>query len=267
MIYLKAFQLSERKIPNTNVYPYNIFSRKECEWLVFEPITVLYGNNGSGKSTLLNIMANKLGLKGAEHGKDVSRCFAEYIGECGFLLGEEETGKELFRLPPNSRYIKSEDIMYVVKRTQQEAILKESYLYQKAAEGLEETAIQKYADSYELKKKMDIMLFNQEKYSNGETTLQILEDSIYPDSLYLLDEPEMSLSPQNQVLLAEKINEATRYLSCQFIIATHSPFMLGTLQGKIMNIDTKEMSVSSWSELENVRYFYEFFKKNEQSFL
>lgn len=93
-----------------------------------------------------------------------------------------------------------------------------------------------------------------------------LDDSIYPDSLYLLDEPEMSLSPQNQVLLAEKINEAARYLSCQFIVATHSPFMLGTLQGKNFNLDSKDFATSRWSDLENVRYFYEFFKKNEKEF-
>ncbi len=33
--------------------------------------------------------------------------------------------------------------------------------------------------------------FSQDKYSNGETTLQILEDNIEPDRLYLLDEPEV----------------------------------------------------------------------------
>ena len=75
--------------------------------------------------------------------------------------------------------------------------------------------------------------FSQDKYSNGETTLQILEDNIEPDNLYLLDEPEVSLSPQNQVQLAEEINKMTRYLGVQFIIATHSPFMLGILNAKI----------------------------------
>ncbi|MBN7772967.1 AAA family ATPase [Clostridium aminobutyricum] len=266
MIYLRAFKLSERKIPNTNVYPYNIFTKKECDWLVFEPISILYGNNASGKSTLLNIIANKLKMTGAECGADINPWFQIFLEECDFTLGEKENGKPLFDLPKHSRYIKSEDVMYVVKKIQQAMILKESYLFQKASEGMEEDAVKRFANSYELKKKMDIMLFNQEKYSNGETTLQVLEDSIYPDCLYLLDEPEMSLSPQNQVLLAEKINEATRYLSCQFIVATHSPFMLGTLQGKIFNLDSKELSVSRWSDLENVRYFYDFFKKNEEAF-
>ena len=108
--------------------------------------------------------------------------------------------------------------------------------------------------------------FSQDKYSNGETTLQILEDNIEPDNLYLLDEPEVSLSPQNQVKLAEKINEMARYLGVQFIIATHSPFMLGILDAKIYNLDTKTYKLQSWNELENVRYFYDFFKSRRNEF-
>ena len=75
--------------------------------------------------------------------------------------------------------------------------------------------------------------FLQDKYSNGETTMQILEDNIEPDNLYLLDEPEVSLSPQN---------------------------------AKIYNLDTKEYKVQRWSKLENVRYFYEFFKSRKNEF-
>ena len=53
---------------------------------------------------------------------------------------------------------------------------------------------------------------------------------------------------------------------CQFIIATHSPFMLGTLNAKIYNLDAKEYEVTPWYKLENVRYFYDFFKKHEKEF-
>lgn len=96
--------------------------------------------------------------------------------------------------------------------------------------------------------------------------MQILEDNIEPDRLYLLDEPEVSLSPQNQVKLAEEINKMARYLDIQFIIATHSPFILGILNAKIYNLDTEDYKVQKWSELENVKYFYEFFKNRENEF-
>lgn len=104
------------------------------------------------------------------------------------------------------------------------------------------------------------------KYSNGETTMQMLMDYMEPDALYLLDEPEVSLSPSNQVFLAQEINKMARFLNCQFIIATHSPFMLGTLDAKIYNLDSRDMETAKWSDLENVRYFYEFFRKHEDEF-
>ena len=54
MIYLQSFGLSPERISCPNIYPYNVFRRREGMVFFFEQITVLYGNNGSGKSTLLN---------------------------------------------------------------------------------------------------------------------------------------------------------------------------------------------------------------------
>ncbi len=53
---------------------------------------------------------------------------------------------------------------------------------------------------------------------------------------------------------------------CQFIIAIHSLFMLGTLNAKIYNLDTKDYDIIEWNDLENVRYFYDFFKRHESEF-
>jgi|GEM_PF-4983444 len=86
MIYLKAFRLSKRKIPNTNTYPYNVFLNKECGWMIFEPITVLYGNNASGKSTMLSIIANKLNMTGAERGADINPGFFAFGKTYAFFM-------------------------------------------------------------------------------------------------------------------------------------------------------------------------------------
>ena len=43
--------------------------------------------------------------------------------------------------------------------------------------------------------------------------------------------------------------------------------MLGTLNAKIYNLDAKEYVVTPWYKLDNVRYFYNFFKKHEKEFL
>ena len=232
--------------------------------------STISSNNGSGKSTLLNIIANKLGLKGKENATSNSYGITNYCdtfsSECSYSLGEDEFGREIRSLPKNSRYIKSEDILYEVKKIQQKQVLSDGMLYDYIKRGMKKEDAEKYLQSKEGSKQMEYIMYAQEKYFNGETSMQYFDEFLQPGALYLLDEPEVSLSPANQVALAEEINKMARLLECQFVVATHSPFMLGTLNAKIYNIDSKEYDITKWSDLENVRYFYNFFKKNEKEF-
>jgi len=269
IIYLKTFKLYDKKISNNNIYPYNVLKNKEPNVFIFDNTTILYGNNGSGKSTILNIIAHRLNLKGKERNNPevigTVPYFEDFAQNCTYELGESENGRKINKVPVNSRYIKSEEILYEIRKIQQSAILQESIESNLARErGLKNA--REFLSTEEGEKQFARFEFAQDKYSNGETTMQILEDNIEADSLYLLDEPEVSLSPQNQVKLAEKINEMSRYLGVQFIIATHSPFMLGILNAKIYNLDTNDYKVQKWNELENVRYFYDFFKNKKNEF-
>ncbi len=270
MIYLSSFKLSEREVNNPNIYPYNVFRGKYIEPFVFAPITVFYGNNGSGKSTLLNIIANTLGLSGREEVTSNSYGIVKYCNtfasECSYSLGEDEDGITIRKLPVNSRYIKSEDILYEIKKIQQSQALSDGMVYDYMKKGMTQKEARRFLATPQGRMQEEYIMFAQEKYSNGETSLQYFEEYLQPNALYLLDEPEVSLSPANQVLLAEEINKMTRLLQCQFIIATHSPFMLGTLNAKIYNLDKKEFDIAKWNELENVRYFYDFFQKYKKEF-
>ena len=210
MIYLSSFLFSDEKVIDPNIYPYNVFADKAERLLLFAPITVLYGENASGKSTMLNIMANKLRLEGLEYAtsNQYGRVpyFLNFIKGCSYALGEEENGKALRRIPQGSRYIKSEDILYEIKKIQQEQILEDGYVYEHVRRGLAKEQREEFRNSYATEQKLEIRKYAQEKYSNGETTLQMLDDYMEPDALYLLDEPEVSLSPENQTKLAEKLN-------------------------------------------------------------
>ena len=84
--------------------------------------------------------------------------------------------------------------------------------------------------------------------------------------LYLLDEPENSLSPEKQQELIKFLEDSARFFGCQFIIATHSPFLLSMKNAKIYDMDENPVDIKKWTELENVRTYYEFFKKYEREF-
>src|SRR5256885_9208278 len=61
--------------------------------------------------------------------------------------------------------------------------------------------------------------------SHGQAFLNLFQSRFVPGGLYLLDEPEAPLSPQNQLgLLAILLDLIER--DAQFIIATHSPILL-----------------------------------------
>lgn len=87
-----------------------------------------------------------------------------------------------------------------------------------------------------------------------------------PNGLYLLDEPENSLSAQRQIELVAFIEDMTRYEHCQFVIATHSPFVLSIKEAKIYDLDQKPVDVRRWTQLENVQTYYRFFQMHQEAF-
>ena len=81
----------------------------------------------------MNIIANKLMLTGKEYAISNSFGIVDYCGkfssECQFSYGEDEFGNAFRRFPENSRFIKSEDILYEIKKIQQRQILSDGMEY------------------------------------------------------------------------------------------------------------------------------------------
>lgn len=268
MKYLRSFHLSPEMTKNPNLYPYNSLNTHCGEILLLDTITILYGNNGSGKSTILNLLATKLNLPGNEPPKKWGKIdyFQKYLNETTLTYDTMESGISFQSVPEDSRYIKSEDILYEIKKIQQEAILAEGYLYERGKLGKTKADLAVYKDSSELKQKISRRQFAQEKYSNGETALQVFDDYLTPNGLYLLDEPEASLSPENQLKLIQKITDAARFFNCQFVISTHSPFLLGSLEATIYHLDLPGLQTRRWNELESMRTFQQFFTHHQDEF-
>ena len=102
--------------------------------------------------------------------------------------------------------------------------------------------------------------------SNGETAMRYYVERIDENALYLIDEPENSLSAVLQQELADYIVKSARFFGCQFVIATHSPFLLSMKGAKVYDLDSNPVEPKIWTELENVRIYHEFFEEHRDEF-
>lgn len=102
--------------------------------------------------------------------------------------------------------------------------------------------------------------------SNGESSLMFWEKEIKENGIYILDEPENSLSAENTLKLKTFIEESVRFFNCQFIISTHSPFLLNLNEAIIYDLDKKDFTPVKYEDIPSVRTYYEFFKSNEGKF-
>lgn len=83
-------------------------------------------------------------------------------------------------------------------------------------------------------------------FSNGETALMKISEKLETPGLYFLDEPENSMSCEFQMQLANLIEFFAYHGKCQFIIATHSPFLMAMQKAKIYNLDHTPVDVCNW---------------------
>lgn len=284
MKYLKKFSLptfqSESLYDFPTKYPFSLFSSKDFYEVYFSDVTIFYGSNGSGKSTLLNVINYKFNLK-RRSSFFADETFKAYVDKCSFQLEYNDDLDELYELPKNSKIIASEDVFNHILNIREENIkneknsLKLKKEYSKIKKGNVKFGGLKDYESLvaqnEVRSKTQTSFIRErtnfiKQFSNGESSLRFFDSELENDGLYLLDEPENSLSPEFQVQLMRLIVECSRYCNCQFIIATHSPFLLSIPGAKIYNLDDNPVDVCNWTELENVRFYYDFFKSHEDEF-
>lgn len=107
---------------------------------------------------------------------------------------------------------------------------------------------------------------NVREYSNGESAFRYFVNKIDKGGIYILDEPENSLAPEMQLKLIDYIQQSARGYNCQFIIASHSPFILSMKGALIYDLDHYPVEPRPWHELENVRAYYRLFMERKDEF-
>ena len=286
MIYLSHFtlprqtrreilldELVNNRTCYSNFYPFQVFDNWEEETFSFEPITVLYGGNGSGKTTLLNLIGEKLRLE-RRSVFNRSSFFQDFVDLC------RAEGKA----PEGSAVLTSDDVFddLLDLRNLNQGIDRERVELLAEYKDLRGSGFQmKSLDDYDQLKKVvratrrkasgssfvkESIGMNVRGRSNGETAFQYFTDQIQENALYLLDEPENSLSVQRQRELAKFLEDSARFFGCQIVLATHSPILLAMKGAKVYDLDQRPIRVRKWTDLPAVRAWYEFFKEHANEF-
>lgn len=214
-----------------NSYIRDIKSLRDVEKIEFQsPVTLFVGENGTGKSTLLEAIA-------------VAHGFNPEGGTKNYVFSTYDSHSELC------------DAIRIAK-----GYRKEKWGYFLRAESFYNVATQeeKYAD-------IAHPSMQYHKKSHGESFLDLAQDNIKPNGLYLLDEPEAALSPQRQLTLLTQIYKCAND-GAQFIIATHSPILLGIPNAQIFCFDNGKIHTCTYEETDSYKII-EMFINNRQSLL
>jgi predicted ATPase len=278
MIYIKYLTLPDadkeagfisniRRTCYDSFYPFKVLSAHGLNRIDFEAVTILYGGNGSGKSTALNVIAEKAQVfRDSVFNK--SNFYPDYVKMCKMKLETE--------IPENSRVITSDDVFdYILNiRNLNEGIdQKREELFKEYLEAKYSNFQLRSSADYEQLRKVNkarrltqsrfvrsVLMDNVREQSNGESAFKYFTEKIGENGVFILDEPENSLSPKRQMELADFLGDSVRYYGCQIIMSTHSPFLLALRGAKIYDLDENPVTVKRWTELENVRLYHDFFK-------
>ncbi len=206
--------------------------------LLSKPVTFLVGENGTGKSTLIEAIAVACGF--AAEGGSLNYNFSTYDSHSPLHAAVRTVRGR--RRQKWGYFLRAESFYNVA--TQAEAY-----------RGGDSPA--HYYQRYGGK--------SLHEQSHGESFLALIQGDFRADGLYILDEPEAALSPQRQLTLLLEIDRLSRQ-GAQFIVATHSPILLGLPGAQIWSLDGGRVHACDYTETESYRVT-EMFINNRDYFL
>ena len=193
-----------------------------------KPITIFTGENGSGKSTLLEAVAVAYGFNPEGGTKNYN--FSTYDSHSE--LHEAITLSKGYRRATGGYFLRAESFYNVATKEEEYAVA-----------GAES---QRYHER-----------------SHGESFLALAQNQMRGNGVYIFDEPEAALSPQRQLTLLLEIYECAKN-GAQFIIATHSPILLGIPGAEILSFDGDEIHTCEYEETDSYQITKMFIEDREQ---
>lgn len=215
-------------------FPFNLPAVTSWHNLDFhESVTFLVGENGSGKSTLIEAIAEIAGFN-------------------------PEGGSKDHTFSTNDTHSNLASHLRPLRGARRE---KDGYFLRAETFYTQSTYIDRTA-SPDMRRYGGKRLLDQ---SHGEGMMALFWHRFGKNGLYILDEPEASLSPQRQFSFIVRLHELINQ-GCQFIIATHSPILMAYPNSKIYEIDDNGILPVEWENVGHVDTMQQFLK-NPESFM
>jgi len=244
-------------------FPFGIPSLAGLDLELERPVTILVGENGSGKSTLLEavaLAARIVGVGTHSLDRDPTLAAVRPLADALRLTWNRRTHRGFF--------MRAEDFFGFVSRVKREVIE-----YEREAERLR--AEHRDMAPADLGRLLGTHLGSagqlRERYgddmdarSHGEQFLAFFRARLVPDGLYLLDEPEVALSPTSQLAFLSILMESARDRGCQFLIATHSPMLMAMPDATILSCDGGPLRAVPYGEVEHVNLTRDFLANPER---
>ena len=234
MLFLKKVTLLRETISSFQEYPLSIPSIKSMDQIELKKsVTFFVGENGSGKSTLLEGIADVCGFNTASGGKDHTYDVHASSSDLAEHL-------RLSWLPKvsNGFFLRAESF----------------YNFATYLEEVDTTGYRKYGGE------------SLHRQSHGEAFLSLFLHSFKEQSIFLLDEPEAALSPSRQLTLLRILHDLTMNGQAQFIIATHSPILLGYPDADILSFDEGQISPIDYENTDHYQIM-KYFLNHREKFL
>lgn len=229
--FIQAIEIDWNKIEEDS-YLREIDALKGLERLDFhERVTFFVGENGTGKSTLLEAIAVAYGFN--PEGGTLNYRFSTYddVSELSAAIRISRG----FKRPRGSYFFRAESFFNLAT---------------KAAEYDRDNP---RGSSYGGKGLHD--------QSHGESFLAFFQ-SFQGEGLYIMDEPEAALSPQRQLTLFIQIARMAE-AGAQFLVATHSPILLGIPGAKILSFDGEQIHPCDYEDTESYQVTETFINHRE----
>lgn len=254
LIHLRSVALPPAPgvISEDETYPFTVpvvASLRQSPLVFDAPVTFLVGENGAGKSAILEGLACAAGLPavaGEDPRRDPTLASARRLGDRLRLSWRARTRQGFF--------LRAEDFFGYAKYVSALKAGLEADLAELDARPGADSAGHRMARGAYLREIAELRRTDQtvNETSHGESFLALLQRRLTPRGLYLLDEPEVPLSPMRQLALLALLQEMAGPGESQFIIATHSPLLMALPGAAIYSLDSGQPQRIAWDDLEHV---------------